>query len=428
MHHLIIGAGPAGVIAAETLRKHAPNARITLVGEETYVPYSRMAIPYMLIGNIQEQGTYLRKDAQHFKKLNIDCIQTQALSVDTLGKKVSLQNGQVLSYDQLLLTTGSVPVSAPIEGIHLDGVYPCWTLDQAKKIMELAKPGAKVLQMGAGFIGCIIMEALASRGVELSVVEMGDRMVPRMMGPVAGSMIKQWVLAKGVQVYTSTKVIKIEKNASGPHALKAHLSNGQVLELDLIISATGVKPQIAFLKGSGIQTDAGILTDANMQTNVPDVFAAGDCAQAFDAHTGQQIVSAIQPNAAEQARSAAFAMLGQRSPLRRVTQINVLDTLGLISTSFGDWEGEAGGEHAEKTDASAYKHISLQFKDDYLVGSNTVGWTENVGALRGLVEGQLRLGEWKEKLMHDPTLFASAFTACSSHQDQWSGAHDQRRR
>ena len=199
-------------------------------------------------------------------------------------------------------------------------------------------------------------------------------------------------------------------------------------ELDLIISATGVKPNISFLKDSGLKTDHGILTNANMQTNLPDVFAAGDCAQAFDAHSGNQIVSAIQPNAAEQARSAAFAMLGSTSALRRVTQINVLDTLGLISTSFGDWEGVAGGQHSELTDTAHSKHISLQFKGDLLVGSNTVGWTENVGALRGLVEGQLRLGEWKEKLLQDPTLFASAFTACSSHQDVWSGAQDERRR
>lgn len=428
MHHLIIGAGPAGVIAAETIRKNSPSASITLIGDEAYAPYSRMAIPYMLIGNVQEQGTYLRKDPQHFSALNINLIQAQVSTINTQAKKVSLQNGQVLDYDKLLLATGSIPASAPIEGIHLPGVYACWTLDQAKKIMELAQPGAKVLQMGAGFIGCIIMEALASRGVELSVVEMGDRMVPRMMGAAAGSMIKQWVQAKGVQVYTGTKVLKIEANSNGKHALKAHLSNGQVVELDLIISATGVKPNIAFLQDSGLKTDRGILTNANMQTNLPDVFAAGDCAQAFDAHTGEQIVSAIQPNAAEQARSAALAMLGQTSPLRRVTQINVLDTLGLISTSFGDWEGVAGGEHSELTDSKNFKHISLQFKDNLLVGSNTVGWTDNVGALRGLVEGKLRLGEWKEKLMQDPTLFSLAFTACSGHQDAWSGAQDQRRR
>lgn len=428
MHHLIIGAGPAGVIAAETIRKNSPTAVITMIGDEAYAPYSRMAIPYMLIGNIEQQGTYLRKDAHHFKNLNIDLISAQVASINTISKKVITHNGQEFDYDKLLIATGSVPASAPIEGIHLPGVYPCWTLDHAKKIMELAQPGAKVLQMGAGFIGCIIMEALASRGVQLSVVEMGDRMVPRMMGPAAGSMIKAWVQAKGVQVYTSTKVLKIEANTGGQHALTAHLSNGQTLELDLIISATGVKPNISFLKDSGLKTDHGILTNANMQTNLPDVFAAGDCAQAFDAHSGNQIVSAIQPNAAEQARSAAFAMLGSTSALRRVTQINVLDTLGLISTSFGDWEGVAGGQHSELTDTAHSKHISLQFKDDLLVGSNTVGWTENVGALRGLVEGQLRLGEWKEKLLQDPTLFASAFTACSSHQDVWSGAQDERRR
>jgi NADPH-dependent 2,4-dienoyl-CoA reductase/sulfur reductase-like enzyme len=321
-------------------------------------------------------------------------------------------------------------------------------LADARAIQALAKPGARVLQMGAGFIGCIIMEALAARGVKLSVVEMGDRMVPRMMGPVAGGMIRDWCEAKGVQVFTGTKVEAITSVGVGAEkgllgklaaavglsseetggALQVRLSNGQTVEADLVISATGVRPAIGYLKDSGITCLQGVLTDAQMQTNVPGVYAAGDCAEAFDLVSGKTIVSAIQPNAAEQARVAALNMVGQKTTLKGVTQINVLDTLGLISTSFGNWEGVPGGQSAVLTDLATGRHLSLQFQGDVLVGCNSVGWTEHVGVMRGLVEGQVRLGDWKDRLLHDPTQLMDAYLDCAQGQGRWSGATDERRR
>lgn len=448
-HHLILGAGPAGIIAAETLRKHCPQDRITVVGDEREAPYSRMAIPYLLIGKVGEKGTWLRKGDTYFADLNIDIVQGRAQKVDAQARQVVLDNGQTLTFDKLLIATGSHPVRPPIPGLDLPGVHTCWTLEDARAIAALAKPGARVLQMGAGFIGCIIMEALKLRGVELSVVEMGDRMVPRMMGPMAGGMIRDWCEAKGVKVYTSTKVEAIEKadapqgligkiagalglgDGSGNHTgrgLRVRLSGGRTVEADLVISATGVRPAIGFLKDSGITCLQGILTDEHMQTNVPGIYAAGDCAEAFDKVSGQTIVSAIQPNAAEQARVAALNMAGQVTTLKGVTQINVLDTLGLISTSFGNWQGVEGGEHAELTDQAAGRHLSLQFKDDIMVGCNSVGWTEHVGVMRGLVEGRVRLGEWKDKLKQDPTKLMEAYLACAQGQSRWQGAQDTRRR
>ncbi len=427
-HHVILGAGPAGVIAAETLRKHAPLDRITLVGDEPEPPYSRMAIPYLLIGNIDERGTYLRKGDGHFERLRIEVRRgVRAKVLDVEQRRIELSDGQYLSYDKLLIATGSQPVTPPIPGIQGPGVHTCWTLADARAIMELARPGAKVLQMGAGFIGCIIMEALKQRGVELSVVEMGDRMVPRMMGPAAGGMIKAWCESQGVKVFTGTRVEAIERGSSaGP--LRVRLGSGEVVEADLVISATGVKPNIGFLENSGVRCLLGVLTDERLQTNVPGVFAAGDCAEAFDRFNGRTIVSAIQPNAAEQARVAALNMAGQDAVLPGVTQINVLDTLGLISTSFGNWQGVAGGEQAEWIDAEHGKLLSLQFDGDVLVGCNSVGWTEHVGAMRGLVEGRVRLGEWKNRLKADPTLLMPAYLACAQAQDDWQGARDSRRR
>jgi NAD(P)H-nitrite reductase large subunit len=427
MHHVILGAGPAGVIAAETIRKHAPADTITMVGDEQEPPYSRMAIPYLLIGNVGERGTYLRKSLTHFDDLKVHMVHARATGVDSAARTVQLDNGAQLAFDRLLIATGSHPVRPPIPGMDLPGIHPCWTLEDARAILQRATKGARVLQMGAGFIGCIIMEALAACGVRLSVVEMGDRMVPRMMGPTAGGMIKDWCMAKGVQVFTGTKVEGIAKG-SGDAALGVRLSSGETLDVDLVISATGVRPAIGFLEKSGVRCLLGVLTDEHLQTNVPGIYAAGDCAEAFDKVSGKMIVSAIQPNAAEQARVAALNMVGQVTALKGVTQINVLDTLGLISSSFGDWQGVPGGEHVELTDTAAGRHLSLQFKDDVLVGCNSVGWTQHVGVMRGLVEGQVRLGGWKDVLLQDPTRLMEAYLDSAQGQSAWSGALDERRR
>jgi NAD(P)H-nitrite reductase large subunit len=424
MHHVILGAGPAGVIAAETIRKHQAQDAITIVGDEREPPYSRMAIPYLLMGNIAESGTWLRKGLGHFEGLQIKLMQGRVTQVDTGTRSVALDTGQQLRFDTLLVATGSSPIRPPVPGIELPGVHPCWTLDDARKIMGLAVKGARVLQMGAGFIGCIIMEALAARGVHLSVVEMGDRMVPRMMGPTAGGMIKEWCEKKGVEVFTGTRVDAIE--AATPLAVR--LSNGRQVPADLVISATGVRPNIGFLENSGIRCLLGVLTDEHMQSNVQGIYAAGDCAEAFDKISGKMIVSAIQPNAADQARVAALNMAGQKAVLAGVTQINVLDTLGLVSASFGDWQGVPGGEHVELTDRAAGRHLSLQFKGDVMVGCNSIGWTDHVGVLRGLVEGQVKLGPWKDYLKQDPTRLMEAYLASAQARSGWQGAGDERRR
>jgi NADPH-dependent 2,4-dienoyl-CoA reductase/sulfur reductase-like enzyme len=461
MKHVILGAGPAGVIAAETLRKHRAADEIVVIGDEPEAPYSRMAIPYLLIGKVAEAGTQLRHTPGHFAALRITVKHGRATRVDVAKRCVLLEDGSSEPFDKLLIATGSSPATPPIPGIDGPGVHPCWTLADARKIMALAQPGARVLQMGAGFIGCIIMEALAARGVQLSVVEMGDRMVPRMMGPTAGGMIKDWCEKKGVAVYTGARVEAIERPnaavapvvpaappapepgflsklahavglgsapapapvptlapaASAPAApMTVRLSTGQSLEADLVISATGVKPNIGFLEGSGILCLIGVLTDEHLQTNVAGIYAAGDCAEAFDKVSGRTIVSAIQPNAAEQARVAALNMAGQVTELKGVTQINVLDTLGMVSASFGQWDGVPGGEQVELVDRAGSggmgKLLSLQFSGDKLVGCNAIGWTEHVGVMRGLVEGEVRLSaDWKQRLMQDPTLLMQAYLA-----------------
>ena len=411
MHHVIIGNGPAGVIAAETIRKAAPRDSITLIGDEPVPPYSRMAIPYLLIGNIEERGTWLRKGERHWAEQGINLLCARAEAVDTLLKTVRLTNGQSLPYDRLLIATGSRPMAPPIPGIDLPNVHPCWTLEDARKIMQKTPKGARVLQLGAGFIGCIIMESLAARGVELTVVEAGNRMVPRMMTEGAGGLIKTWCEKKGIRVHVNARAEAIE--AAGGH-MRVRLSNGSVIETDLIISATGVKPNIGFLAGSGITCEEGVLVDETMQTSMPGVYAAGDVSQSLDFSTGKKTVNAIQPVAADESRIAALNMAGRAARSSGSLSMNVLDTLGLISSSFGQWWGATpaeGGEFAELKDEAAFKYLRLEFKGDHLIGATSLGLTDHVGALRGLIQTRAKLGPWKAKLQADPTRVMEAYLA-----------------
>ena len=168
--------------------------------------------------------------------------------------------------------------------------------------------------------------------------------------------------------------------------------------------------------------------DEQLRTNVPAIFAAGDVALSRDCVTGERQINAIQPNAVEQGRIAALNMVGDETRFIGSMPMNVLDTLGLISCSFGQWQGQAGGQGVELVDEANYRYLSLQFGEDRLIGATAIGWTNHVGVMRGLVEGRVKLGAWKDVLLNDPTQLMQAYLATAQGQGDWSGAQDERRR
>ena len=430
MHYVVLGAGPSGVVAAETLRKTDPNGTITLVSGENEPPYSRMAIPYVLTGKIAEDGTYLRKAPGHYAALGIEVRHGLATRLDPDHKRIDFQDGSHLKYDRLLIATGARPVRPPIPGLDLKNVHHCWTLEDTRNIVRLAEPNTHVVLMGAGFIGCIVLEALAARGVQLTVVEMGDRMVPRMMNPVAGTMIRTWCEKKGIRVLTSTRIKSLQSVAAEKSrgifgffkrnqptyesdTIDVELDSGERIAAHLVVVSAGVTPNVDFLKDSGVKLDRGILVDRYMRTSVNDVYAAGDVAQGYDFSTREHDVHAIQPTASEHGRIAAMNMAGQNVQYNGSLQMNVLDTVGLISSSFGLWAGVAGGDSVEVVDHDNYKYLSLQFQDDVLVGGTAIGLTQHIGALRGLIQAERPLGPWKDRLKKDPHRIMEAYVAHS---------------
>ena len=404
MQYLIIGAGPAGVNAAESLRKLDATADIRILGDEPEPPYSRMAIPYLLMGDIDEQGTHLRERSDHFARMGIEVIRERVERVDVAAHQVVLGSGKALDYDRLLIATGSSPARPPLPGVDGDNVSACWTLADARTIQSRVSAGSRVALIGAGFIGSIILEALAMRGVQLAVVEQGERMVPRMMGPNAAGLLKRWCESKGVTVYTGVAVDAIEPNG-------VLLADGTHIGADLVITATGVRPNAAFLDGSGVRVEQGVLIDRHFRTSADDVYAAGDVAQGLDFCTGDYSVHAIQPTAADHGHLAATNMSGCPAEYEGSMNMNVLDTLGLLSCSFGTWQGIEGGDQAELYAPDDFRYLSLQFADDRLIGANAVGLSQHVGILRGLIQRRTHLGEWKQRLQRDPTRLMEAYLA-----------------
>lgn len=398
MKYVIIGAGPAGVQAAEAIRQEDPAGDITLISGERGEPYARMAIPYILTGRINEAGALQRKSPGHFANLGIRYLNRKALKVHARaqGGKVDLDDGAVLEYDRLLVATGSSPTLPPVPGTDLPGVVTCWTLDDARVIAAKLKPGARVVMVGAGFVAGVCMKSLVESGAKLTVIAGRVGQILRsMMTPTGSAILQRWLENKGVNVVTKGRIERIEP---GPRLVM----DKQGFDADLIILATGVHPNIEFLVGTGAEIDQGIVINDRMESTVPGIYAAGDVAQGRDFSTGEWVVHALQPTATEHGRVAGINMAGKDAPYRGSLSMNVLDTVGLLSYTFGLWQGREGGDNAEIVDAEHFHYTRLCFDGDVLIGAIIIGATEHVGAIRGLIQTRHSLGAWKETLIKDP--------------------------
>ncbi len=198
-----------------------------------------------------------------------------------------------------------------------------------------------------------------------------------------------------VEVRTSTRITAVGADPSGMARFRLTCDQGEPLPADLLVVATGVRPRIDYLQGSGIDTDVGVRVDEYLQTSVPGVYAAGDVCEGMDWGSSGRSVHAIQPVAVETGRLAAINMSGGEARHAGSMDMNVLDTLGLICTSYGQWMGAESGDSAELLDAEDYRYIKLQFEGERLVGAITLGHTEHVGVLRGLIQSASWRPTWR---------------------------------
>jgi NAD(P)H-nitrite reductase large subunit len=410
--HLIIGGGTAGMNAIRTIREEeAERSTITLVSAEK--PYSRMVLPYYLDRSIAESHVFTAT-ARVLRDWGVTAhLGKRATALDTKANTCTLDDGTTVEYDDCLIATGSSAVRAPVPGADGPGVHSFWTLDQARGVLAQIQPGSHVVMVGAGFIAFTILNSILSLGAKLTIVEVAPRILPRMIDDTGAGLVQAWLEKHGVAVRTGAKLTRIDE-AKGRRRLK--MAAGGDLVADVVIMATGIRTNLAWLKDSAVSVNQGIVVDDHLRSSVPNVYAAGDVAEGRDLISQTNAVHAIEPTAQEHGRVVGANMAGKDVRYRGSLIINIVEVCHLDVASFGAWD-DAKAETASgvKADRPAYR--KLLWRGDRLTGAIILGpssdiWTTNdVGMLKGLVQSGVALGSWKAHLKKNPFDIKPAFIA-----------------
>ncbi len=295
--YLIIGNSAAGNSAACTLRRMDPDGCITIVSEEKYDAYSRPLISYYLKGKTTIEKSFLKKPS-FYEEQNIKVMKNvKAQGIDTAEKMVSLDNGEKLPYDKLLLATGSIPFVPPMEGVaDQKNVFTFLDFANAEKIKSYAKPSHKAIVIGGGLIGLKAAEGLSKLCGTVTVIELADRLLPTILDKQAAEIVGAHIAEHGISYVLETSVKTANSSPEGDRISSVTLKTGETLECDLFVIAVGVRPNTALAAGAGIKVERGIVTDRQLQTSVPDIYAAGDAAETVVIVTG---IRSVTPNLAQ---------------------------------------------------------------------------------------------------------------------------------
>jgi nitrite reductase (NADH) large subunit len=389
MKLLIIGAGPAGISVAETLRQRDTQSSIVMLSSEPYPPY---APPAMLEYFQTGQEVHFWKDDSFAEQLDLDYRSgVKVVSLHPDEHTVKLESGEILEFEAAVIATGS-RVYAPVENAEMPGIYNFKSLTAAEALVKKVREGSakNALIVGAGFIGVEIALLLRDLGLEVTQVEMEDRVMPRMLDAETSGIVMDAMNERGIQIQLNTKATAF----TGMKMAEAvTLETGDTKSADLLIAATGVKPNIDFLEGSGVKTNWGITVDEFLQTNLPDIYAAGDVAETFDRLTGEQYVHAIFPNAVEQGKIVAHNLLGENLEYEGGERINSLKHLGLPLIAGGHMLGE----ELRVSSGRVLRKVYLQ--DDRIVGYRLAGDLSSAGIFRSLMNKRVNVSQFKNILL-----------------------------
>ncbi|MEK7219672.1 MAG: FAD-dependent oxidoreductase, partial [candidate division NC10 bacterium] len=408
--HVIVGGGTAGLNAIRTIREYdRGESKIVLVSAER--PYSRMVLPYYLGRSIAESHVFTATPAR-LAELQVQAhIGRRAVGLDPAANTLTLDDGTLLEYDDLLIATGSSAVPAPVPGADSPGVHSFWTLPQARGVVAQIREGSHVVMVGAGFIVFTILNAILALKAKLTIVEIAPQILPRMIDQQGAQMVEAWLRRHGVAIRTGATITAIE-DAHGQKHLR--FRQGEDLMADVVIMATGIRANLEWLNGSGIRVNRGILVDDHLRSNVGNVYAAGDVAEGRDLVTGEPAVHAIEPTAMEHGRVVGANMAGRDVAYRGSLLLNIVEVCHLDIASFGAWDDPTAETWAAtRPDRWAYR--KLLWRGDRLVGAMILGmaddiWTTNdVGMLKGLVQAGSDLGPWKDHLRRNPFDIKPAF-------------------
>lgn len=412
--YLIIGNSAGGIGAAEAIREVDKVGAITIISDEPYHVYSRPLISeYLAEGRPLEKMLYRLPD--FYQENNIQAILGQKVTgLNTSKRNIKLEGGRTIAWEKLLLATGGSAIVPKIDGIDSKGVFTFNKLDDAKAIDQYLKQyqrGVKAVVIGGGLIGVSVTEALLERGVEVTIIEMKERVLNTILDEEASALVETALKQAGVEIITGHTVAKI--NGYPPSATTGvSLDDSRPLPCEVVIIAIGVQPRLELVSGTGIKTNRGIVVDHYMATSSPDVYACGDVAEAYDFVYGENRLTPIWPNAYIGGRTAGFNMAGIPTEYPGGTAMNSLKYFGLDVVSAGivtppDDSYQVLSEQQENT----YREVVL--KDGLIVGMVSVGNIEKSGIVFGLMKDRVNVDSFKQELV------ASDFGLVSLPEEIW---------
>lgn len=401
MRYVIIGGSIAGISAAKAIREKDSSADIRIISGEKTGPYYRPLIPAILSGKKSERDISYPEDPLQGK--NIISVLGTATGVDTKKKEVLLASGERLPFDALLLATGGVPLKPSMPGIEGTGVYPLRNMAQAIQISEAASSARSAVVIGGGLVGTKAALALRERGLsmgaaprEIVVIEMLPEILSGRLDQRAAKIIRAAVEREGVTVLTNTSVSGIVREQSAVTGVK--LGSGKMLKADLVIVAAGVRPNISYLRHSGIHTNKGVLVNASLRTNVAGIYAAGDVVEGRELLSNKNAVSGLWSNAVEMGRAAGANMAGGNVPYPGFLSVmNASEIAGIPFVSVGLFNAE-GKKYKTLSHENGKGYWKLVFEGDFLVGALFVGHLKNAGLYANLIKNHVPITRFRDRI------------------------------
>lgn len=383
LRYLIIGAGVAGIAAAESIRRVHPGGEVTVICEEAEGYYSRPGLAYYLTHEIPENLLFPRQKPD-FERLGIALLHAHAEAILPEVHQVQLDGGGRLPYDRLLIATGSQASPLNVPGSEAEGVVKLDHLSDARTILKLARRGRRAVVVGGGITALEIVEGLRLNGVRTHYFLRGSRYWGNVLDESESRIIEGRLEEEGVRLHFNTRLGEILTRKGKLYAVRTQ--DGQRVDCDLLAYAIGVQPRFDLARLAGLRTDAGILVDEYLQTSAADVFAAGDVAQIYDPLSGTTVLDTLWGLARQQGEIAGHNMASSREemqPYRRAVAFNVTRLAGLTTTIIGavgsgrdeDLLGIARGDSQVwrlRTDATAIHTASHVNRVRLLLGERTL--------------------------------------------------------
>jgi NAD(P)H-nitrite reductase large subunit len=406
--YLIIGNSAGGIGAAEAIREVDRVGTITIVSDEPYPAYSRPMISEYLAERCPIERM-LYRPADFYEKNSIRAILGEKVAqVDFDEPSVKLASGRTLAWQKLLLATGGLPIVPKIEGIGLKGVFTFTKLDDARAIdafLDQYTRKVRAVVIGGGLIGVSVTEALVKRGIDVTIVEMKERILNTILDEEASALEEKALAQAGVVVITGHTVDKIESYWPG-EATSVSLDDGRLIPCDMITIAIGVQPRLELASDSGIKIHRGIVVGRHMEASIPDVYACGDVAEAYDFIYRENRLTPVWPNAYTGGRTAGLNMAGMPAEYPGGTAINAMKYFRVNIVSAGMLTPPDNSyEVISEKHGDIYKKVVL--KDGIIVGMVFASDIEKSGIIYNLMKDRVNVDSFKEALVADDFGLAS---------------------